>query len=63
MIASFRHKGLDRFWRRGDAGGIPWEIAKRVKIRLDALHMAELMADLRLPSFKLHPLRRDQAGR
>jgi toxin HigB-1 len=63
MIVSFRHKGLERFWRLGNAGGIPWELAKRVKVRLDALYAAELVADLRVPSFKLHQLHRDQAGR
>ena len=63
MIVSFRHKGLARFWRANDAGGIPWEMAKRVRVRLEALHRAEAVNDLRLPGFKLHPLQRDQAGR
>ena len=63
MIVSFRHKGLDRFWRKNVAGGLPWKMLKRIQVRLDALHRAEVLTDLRLPGFDLHPLHGAQEGR
>ena len=63
MIVSFRSKRLERFWGRGDARGIRWDLVERVRMRLDALNAAERVSELQLPSFKLHRLHGDQAGR
>jgi toxin HigB-1 len=63
VIVSFRSKALARFWRNNDARGLPWELLKRLQLRLEVLHRAVVITDLRLPGFDLHPLHKDQAGR
>ena len=63
MIVSFRSKPLARFWQKADAGGLPWEMLKRIRLRLEVLHRAEALKDLRLPGYDLHPLHGKQEGR
>jgi toxin HigB-1 len=57
MITSFRHKGLETFYRNGSTGGIqPAHAAKLARI-LAALDAATEPGELSLPAFKLHPLK------
>ena len=56
MIRSFRHKGLYRFFEHNDARGIRQDLAARCRRRLNALHRAEILADLQLPGFDFHAL-------
>ncbi|MGQ2952832.1 MAG: type II toxin-antitoxin system RelE/ParE family toxin [Agrobacterium sp.] len=62
MIVSFRHKGLEAFYRSGTTKGIqPAHAAKLGRI-LTLLEVAASAPDLNLPGFKLHPLKGDMKG-
>ena len=62
MIVSFRHKGLEAFYRSGMTKGIqPAHAAKLGRI-LTLLEVAASAPDLNLPGFKLHPLKGDMKG-
>lgn len=63
MIASFRSKALDRFWRKGDAGGVRPEWRKKVELILAALDAATVPEDMDLPGFGFHALTGNLAGR
>ena len=62
MIKSFRHKGLERFFRKGDYRGIPAPSAARIERILDRLDAALQPDDMNLPGYKFHPLKGDRAG-
>lgn len=51
MIISFKHKGLERFYRTGNTAGI-----SRILARLDS---AETPADMNIAGWQLHPLKGD----
>ncbi|UXT22591.1 Killer protein [Agrobacterium tumefaciens] len=62
MIVSFRHKGLEAFYRSGTTKGIqPAHAAKLGRI-LTLLEVAAGAPDLNLPGLKLHPLKGDMSG-
>ncbi|MCZ4073638.1 MULTISPECIES: type II toxin-antitoxin system RelE/ParE family toxin [Rhizobium/Agrobacterium group] len=62
MIVSFRHKGLEAFYRSGTTKGIqPAHAAKLGRI-LTLLEVAAGAPDLNLPGLKLHPLKGDMRG-
>jgi proteic killer suppression protein len=56
MIRSFAHKGLRRFFERGDKVGIHPTHAKRLRLILGLLHAATAPQDLAFPGSALHPL-------
>jgi proteic killer suppression protein len=62
MIVSFRHKGLEAFFRSGTQAGIQPIHAKRLREMLTALHAAAGPDDLARPSWRLHGLSGDRAG-
>ena len=62
MIKSFKHKGLESFWKTGSTKGIPAQHSKRIKRILDLLDAAATIDELRVPGFNLHPLKGDRAG-
>ncbi len=62
MIVSFRHKGLEAFFRAGTQAGIQPIHAKRLREMLTALHAASSPGDLARPSWRLHGLSGDRAG-
>lgn len=62
MIVSFRHKGLEAFFRTGTQAGIQPMHAKRLREMLTALHTAAGPGDLARPSWRLHGLSGDRAG-
>ncbi len=62
MIISFRHKGLEGFYRNGSARGIQSAHVAKLTLILTALDAAEIPEHLRLPAFKLHPLKRKLKG-
>ena len=62
MIKSFKHKGLESFWKTGSTKGIPAQHVKRIKRILDLLDAAATIDELRVPGFNLHPLKGDRAG-
>lgn len=57
MIASFRHKGLKRFYETGSVAGIQPAHARRLRFLLELLATAFDIADMDLPGLRLHPLK------
>ena len=62
MIRSFRHKGLERFFRRGDHRGIPARSEGRSERILDRLDASLSAEDMNLPGYRFHRLRGNRAG-
>jgi proteic killer suppression protein len=62
VIKSFRHKGVKDFFETGSKRGITYEMATRVRIRLDVIDAAKTIADIDLPGFRLHELKGQRAG-
>ena len=62
MIRSFRHRGLRRFYERGDPSRLRADQADRIAIALADLDAARKPSDLDLPGYRLHPLRGDLKG-
>jgi len=57
MIKSFRHKGLERFFRSGSKAGIQANHAAKLRRQLARLDAAVQPDDMNIPGWKLHPLR------
>jgi len=56
VIKSFRHKGLEAFFRRGTKSGIQPHHAVKLRMQLTALNAATKPDDLSAPVWRLHPL-------
>ena len=57
MIKSFRHKGIERFFRTGSKAGIQAAHAARLGRQLATLDTAKTPADMNLPGWDLHPVK------
>lgn len=57
MIRSFRHKGVEKFFRTGKTSGIPAKHAPRLRLQLAMLDKASGPNDMAAPGWKLHPLK------
>lgn len=62
MIKSFRHKGLELFYRCGSKAGIQAHHAVRLRLQLTTLDAATRPRDLGVPGWRLHPLTGDLQG-
>lgn len=62
MIKSFRHKGLERFFLKGDQRGIQARHARKLSRQLAILNRATCPDDVNLPGWGLHPLKGRLAG-
>lgn len=62
MILTFRHKGLEAFFKTGRMTGIQPIHAKRLRELLTALSVASGPQDLGRPSWRLHGLSGDRVG-
>lgn len=62
MIRSFRHRGLRRFYERGDRGLIRPDLQERVEVMLAQLDVASSPEAMRLPRYRLHALKGDLQG-
>jgi len=56
MICTFRHKGLEQFFRTGSTAGIQSQHAKRLRLQLAKLDSARNPNDMALPGWRLHRL-------
>lgn len=63
MIRSFRHKGLAKFFETGSRTGIQPSHSKRLRMQLTALDTANVLDDMDIPGFRLHPLKGGERGR
>ena len=62
MIRTFRHKGLERFFRTGSKAGIQPHHAERLRRQLAKLDTSSGPQDMDVPGWRLHPLSSDLAG-
>lgn len=62
MIKSFKHKGLKQLFEKGIISGIPAQDAIRINDRLQAINSANIIEDLDIHIYRLHPLRGDRIG-
>lgn len=57
MIKSFRHKGVEQFFRTGSKRGIQPKHAEKLRIQLFALDNARTPLDMNAPGWRLHSLK------
>ena len=62
MIRSFKHKGLEEFFKSGSTAGIQAAHAKRLQLILGRLNAAANAKDMDLPGLRLHELSGTRAG-
>lgn len=62
MIKTFRHKGVERFFREGSKAGIQAKHEKRLRNQLGVLNAASKPSDMGFPGWNLHPLKGDLKG-
>lgn len=62
MIKSFRHKGLETFFRAGSKAGIRPDHADKLRKLLFALDLAKSAQDLNAPGWRLHQLSGREKG-
>jgi len=56
MIKSFKHKGLELFFKTGRTSGIQANHSKKLKLILGRLNAATMPEDMKLPGLFLHSL-------
>jgi proteic killer suppression protein len=57
MIRSFRHKGIEVFFRTGATRSIQAKHAPRLRLQLARLDVARVPSDMGAPGWRLHPLK------
>lgn len=62
VIKTFRHKGLQKYFKSGSRAGIQPGHDERSRMRLIALETATCIDDMDLPGFRLHPLKGKRKG-
>jgi proteic killer suppression protein len=62
-IVSFRHRGLERFWRSDDARGLPAKNVEKLRAMLTAITEAANIREIeRFSGWRLHPLKGNRQG-
>ncbi len=62
MIKTFRHKGVEDFFKTESKAGIQPKHANRLKLQLFALNNAKSAKDMNAPGWSLHPLHGNSEG-
>jgi toxin HigB-1 len=62
VIKSFRHRGVEKFFRTGSKAGIQPKHADKLLLQLFALDNAKSPGDMNAPGWKLHALAGDLKG-
>ncbi|MFO1259164.1 MAG: type II toxin-antitoxin system RelE/ParE family toxin [Gammaproteobacteria bacterium] len=62
MIKSWKHRGLERFFKNGDASKIQAAHIKRLRNQLAALNAAVKPEDMNLPGWDFHKLTGRERG-
>jgi proteic killer suppression protein len=62
MIESIRHKGLRQLFEDDNPKGVNAEHVRKIRQILGALHAAQTIDAMRLPTFGLHALKGDRKG-
>ncbi len=63
MIKSFRHSGIEAFFKNGSKAGIQPKHAKKLSLQLAVLNEAKKVSDMNLPGWDWHPLKGHSARR
>jgi proteic killer suppression protein len=56
VIRSFRHRGIEKFFRTGSKAGIQAKHVSKLRLQLFALDAARRPGDMNAPGWQLHPL-------
>jgi proteic killer suppression protein len=56
MIKSFRHRGVEKFFRTGSKAGIQAKHASKLRLQLFALDNAKAPGNMSAPGWRLHRL-------
>ncbi|HEY2859004.1 MAG TPA: type II toxin-antitoxin system RelE/ParE family toxin [Terracidiphilus sp.] len=62
MIRTFRHRGIERFFKTGSKAGIQAKHQSRPRILLTTLNLASTPFDMNRPGWDLHSLKGDLKG-
>lgn len=62
MIKSFKHKGLEKFYKTGTKKGIQAAHVTKLRMQLAALDTAHCIEDLDIPGYRLHQLKGNRKG-
>ena len=62
MTVSFRNRGLKRFFEEDDSRKLPPDMVDRIRAILARLNQAEVIEDMNVHSYKLHPLKGSRKG-
>jgi len=62
VIKSFRHDGLERFFKTGSKAGVDPQHARKLRQQLGALDMAIHPEDMNQPGWRWHALGKELAG-
>ncbi len=62
MIKSFKHKGLENFFKTGSVKGIQAIHQYKIREILSTLNKMKDLTPLALPSYRLHQLKGDMKG-
>lgn len=62
MIVNIKHRGLKRFFEEDDPRKLPADMVDRIRAILARLHQAEVIEDMNLHSYRLHPLKGSRKG-
>lgn len=62
MIVDFKHKGIEKFFTKGNKGGIVTQHAKRLRLILGRLNVLTCPRDMNLPGLDLHQLTGNRKG-
>lgn len=62
MITGFKHRGLQRFFEKGDARGLNPNHVPKIRRILARLQAGAGVKDLDAPGHRLHPVKGDRKG-
>ena len=62
MISTFKHKGLELFFTKGNYKSIPSQFSSRIERILDRLDVSKVANDMDLPGYKFHQLKGKRKG-
>jgi proteic killer suppression protein len=62
MIKSWKHKGLQKFFETGSATGVNPQHVKRLRARLRVIDLANVIDDINIAGYRLHPLQGERDG-
>ena len=63
MIKSFRHPGIEGFFKSGSKAGIQPKHANKLRLQLGVLDKAKKESDMNLPGWRWHQLKGQEVGR